>query len=172
MNGQRRYAARAKTWGLGETSKGTEQIAVEFEILTEEAEFNHITWFGYFSDKTFERTIESLRHCGWTGHDLTDLTGLDANEVELVIEDEDDEDGNPRARVRWVNRKGGLALKAPLTGDKAKTFAASMRDKIKALDASAGRPTQAKPVATAKRPPVGAHGIQTPPPLTDDDLLI
>jgi hypothetical protein len=171
MNGQRRYAARAKTWGLGETSKGTEQIAVEFEILTEEAEFNHITWFGYFSDKTFERTIESLRHCGWTGHDLTDLTGLDANEVELVIEDEDDEDGNPRARVRWVNRKGGLALKAPLTGDKAKTFAASMRDKIKALDASAGRPTQAKPVATAKRPPVGAHGIQTPP-LTDDDLLI
>lgn len=168
MNGQRRYEARARTWGLGETSKGTEQVAVEFQILTEGAEFNHITWFGYFTDKTYERTVESLRHCGWTGHDLTDLTGLDANEVELVIEDEDDEDGNPRARVRWVNRKGGLALKAPLTGDKAKSFAASMRDKIKALDASAGRPTQ---TATAKRPPVGAHGLPpAPPPLSDDDL--
>lgn len=176
MNGQankRYYAAKAIEWGLGETSKGTEQVAVRFEILTENAEFNHITWYGYFSDKTVDRTIESLRICGWEGDDLTNLTGLDKNEVELVIGDEEDEDGNMRARVRWVNRPSGLALKAPLAGDKAKAFAASMRDKIRAIDAANGTPRKSPPKQAPKgngSPPPNIGSNFGPPPLTDDDI--
>jgi hypothetical protein len=166
MGLQRRYAAKARTWGLGETDTGKEQVAIEFEILTAEAEFNHITWFGYFTEKTFDRTIESLRICGWEGNDLSDLQGLDKNEVELVIEDEEYK-GNLIAKVKWVNRPGGLALKAPLTGDKAKSFAAAMRDRIKALDAAGGFKAKA-PRPSGPPPPVGSNG--GPPPLTDDDI--
>lgn len=173
MGAQRRYRARAKTWGLGETDKGTEQVAVEFEILTENAEMNHIVWYGYFSEKTWERTVESLRACGWEGADLTDLQGLEKNEVELVIEDEE-YNGNPVAKVRWVNRPGGLALKAPLTGERARSFAATMREQIKAMDAAGGRKPAPKAAAKPKQAPQMdekhfAFGAEAPAH-TDDDI--
>lgn len=162
---QRIYRAKAVEWALAETSKGSEQIAVRFEITTPESEFNHITWYGYFTDKTFERTIESLRFCGWVDYDVSDIKGLDKNEVDLVIEDEENEQGAIHPKVRWVNRAGGLAIKAPLSGEKAKSFAASMRDKIKAMDAAAG--TKPRPLA-GQPPNIGAQ--DGPPPLTDKDL--
>lgn len=169
---QRRYRARATLWDLGETSTGKEQVAVEFVILTEGADVERITWFGYFTEDTVDRTIESLRICGWTGTDLAELQGLEANEVELVIED-DTYEGKTRAKVRWVNKPGGLALKAPLSGERKKAFAATMRDRVKAFDASAGAP---KPKATtaprngAGRPPPHIGEAGGPPPMSDDDI--
>jgi hypothetical protein len=188
-NNQRYYAARATLWDLGETSTGKEQVAVEFIIMTPDADLRRVTWFGYFTDDTIDRTIESLRIMGWTGNDLSDLQGLDANEVELVVEDETYE-GKTRAKVRWVNRPGGLALKAPLSVDRKKAFAASMRDRIKTFDATAGtpKPKSDKPrPATRGNPPPGGYGGLTPgqlgganppgigeadgpPPMSDDDI--
>lgn len=145
---KRVYRAKAKSWGLGETKSGAEQVAVEFSILTEGAAETSLTWHGYFSEKTFDRTIQSLRYCGWSGDDMTNLEGLDANEVDIVVEDEEYE-GKTFAKVQWVNKPGGLQLKAPMAEEKAKAFAASMRDKIRALDAATGtKPNGAK--ATAK----------------------
>lgn len=169
---QRRYLAKATEWALGETDKGNEQIAVNFDILTPDAEVSTIVWYGYFTDKTWERTVESLRHMGWTGTDLADVNGLDANEVELVVEDETYE-GKTFPRVRWVNKPGGggIALKAPLTGDRAKSFAAQMKDKIKALDASGPKKTApAAPRARSSAPPPSHIGDNGAPPLTDDDI--
>lgn len=170
---KRTYRAKAALWDLGETGSGAEQVAVEFIILTEGADIDRITWFGYFTDKTWERTIESLRYMGWKGQDLSQLDGLDANEVDLVIDDETYE-GKTRAKVQWVNRVGGLALKAPLSGDKRKAFAASMRDKIKTFDAASGQP-KAK-ASSASRPagqrPTMAQRAEDfgPPPINDDDI--
>jgi hypothetical protein len=162
---QRKYLARAKDWALSETSKGDAQIVVYFEISTPEAEMAAITWYGYFSEKAWERTVESLRHCGWQGADLTDLSGLGDKEVELVIEDEE-YDGKVRPKVRWINKPGAMSIKAPLAGDRAKAFAAQMKDRIKALDAAAGKP-KAQP-KRAPAPHIGANG--GPPPLSDDDI--
>lgn len=159
---KRIFAAKAKSWGLGEAGTGKEQVAVEFETLTEGADVKSITWFGYFTENTWERTIESLRYCGWKGEDLSDLSGLDANEVDLVIEDEEYQ-GNTYAKVQWVNRRGGLALKAPLTVERAKSFAASMKDKIKALEASKGQkkaPNGAR--AQAPSPEQASGGFDVP----------
>lgn len=174
-NNTRRYIARAEQWGIGETDSGKPQVAVGFQILTEGADPGYITWHGYFTEKTADRTIESLRLCGWQGDDLTELTdsnpaaNLSANEVELVIEDETYE-GKTRAKVQWVNRPGGaLALKAPLVGDKLKAFAAEMRQNIRAFDAAKGvkRPA-ARPQSSTPPPP---HiGDDAAPPLTDDDI--
>lgn len=162
MSNKRVYRARAAQWALGESKSGKEQVVVYFNVLTEGAAEPAITWYGYFTEATADRTLESLRNCGWAGDDLTDLTGLDANEVDLVVEDEEYE-GKVNAKVRWVNKPGAFALKAPLAADKAKAFAASMRDRIRALDASNGVRKTTAPTVKPKGPP-------EPPALTDADL--
>jgi hypothetical protein len=125
-----KYKARATMGTLGKADTGTHQVLVDFEITDGQHKGQHIAWFGSFTDKTMDRTIESLRHCGWVGDDLDRLEGIDANEVELVIEQEEYE-GKPRARVRWVNRIGsGATLKHPLTPAEARSFAQSMRGAV------------------------------------------
>jgi hypothetical protein len=122
---------------LGYTSKGTESVGVEF-VLKESGQ--RVSWYGYFSEKTTERTIEALRFCGWTGQDLSDLSeiGQDQNvEVNLVIEQEEYE-GKVRAKVQWVNRAGGLAMASPLDANQAKSFAQRMKGAVLAFDQKTG----------------------------------
>ena len=126
------YAARAVSAGLGETRAGKPQIAVEFDTGVD----GRITWFGYFTDKSQERTLQSLRYCGWDGSDLTDMSGIDSNDVELVIEHETYE-GKTRARVQWVNKIGGIGLKSKMAPDKAAAFAAQTKGAILAYDQKA-----------------------------------
>ena len=108
------YPARAREWGLGVSKTGTEQVGVMFEILSGEYAGKRRTWYGFFTDKTVDRTLESLEHCGWNGESIKDLSGLDRNEVSIVVDHEEDQDGNLRERIRWVNSQGGLALKDKL----------------------------------------------------------
>jgi hypothetical protein len=165
LNGK--YRARAVESGLGKASTGTEQVAVKFQLLDENLS---IVWYGYFSDKTYERTVESLRSCGWKGSDPTELdnfatSGLGAEEVELVIEQETsiDQSGGQgtRARVRWVNKPGagGIGLKAKMEPDEAKSFAARMKAKILAMEQ--GKPKASPPRSPSRQP--------EPPPHTDSD---
>lgn len=121
------HRARALDGVLGYTLNGNEQIAVLFQLLDGELQGQRITWYGYFTEKTTERTFESLEHCGWEGDDLSDLTGIDRNEVTLVVEHETGEDGVRRARVRWVNSSGGIAMKDRMEPGDAKAFASRMR---------------------------------------------
>lgn len=154
------YRARAVKGGLGETAGGQEQVAVEFELLDEGFQNQGITWFGYFTEKSFEITMKALRACGWQGDNINDLVGLTSNTVELVIEKETYE-GKTRSKVKWVNPEGGggLALKAPLDPVRATRFAASMRGKIAAFDQTGGQ----------KKSRTGAQSPE-PPTHTDSDI--
>jgi hypothetical protein len=149
-------------------------VAVRFAILDDGYEEEEITWFGSFSKnrgkgtKTpFERTVESLRICGWRGDDLSDLTGITENEVSLVIE-HDEYNGKVSAKVKWVNASCGLALKAPMTPESAKAFAAKMKGEVIAASRSIGKPT-----SSAAHP--NAPGSNYGPPSSripgEDDLL-
>lgn len=170
---KRFYDAKAREWGLGEAGSGTPQVAVFFEILTPDATHQGLTWYGSLTDNAFERTIESLRHCGWKGTDLEEIAAgkgdLNANVVSLTVEDEEYPAGSGqwRTKVQWVNRRGGLAIKAPLAGDKLRAFSAQMKGKIAALDAAKGtRPAAASKPANGGPP----TGQPEPPPITDDQL--
>jgi hypothetical protein len=162
-----RYRARGVTAALGRTSTGKEQVAVEFELL--DAEGNpgpHITWFGYFTDATYERTIEALRHCGWEGDDLANLSGVDANEVSLVIKAEE-YNGKWTPKVQFVNAPGGggLALREQLSAEEARAFAAGMKGRILALKQGGPR----KPTPGSAKARVGGYTPE-PPPHGDDDM--
>ena len=120
-----KYRARVHKAELGYTQGGREQIGVSFALLDHDGQF--ITWYGYFTDKTVERTMESLRHCGWKSDDLSDLEGISDNEVEIVVDHDTDERGK-RAVVRWVNRLGaGVAIKNVMSDDQKKAFAKKMK---------------------------------------------
>lgn len=120
------YRAQALDGHLGYTSKGNEQVVVKF-VVTEGAQKDQtVTWFGFFSDACFDRTVQSLRHCGWKGDDLSDLTGIDANDVDLVVE-HNEYKGKITPTVRWVNQAGGGAGMSPT---QAKDFAESVKSRI------------------------------------------
>ena len=142
------YRARAVEGALGYTSNNTEQVAVDFAITEEGHENQRITWYGFFTEKTVETTLKSLRAMGWAGDDLSDLSGIDANEVYLDIQHEEDQEGNLRARVRWVNATaGGLALKTRMDEGAAKAFAERMKGHVLAQK---NRPNGSPAAASAK----------------------
>jgi len=166
----KRYVrSKAKSWALGESSTGKEQVAVSFPIPDGNGGERHLAWYGYFTEATAERTIESLRHMGFEGDDLTRLEGLDKHEVELVIEDEEYE-GKVHEKIQWINRAGGALVKTPLEGEKLGSFAAQMKAKFRAFDANNGKRVNGKPGTTPKSAGGSAPMSPEPPPLTDADL--
>lgn len=137
------------TAALGEAKTGTVCVGVEFEFTGSDGQNHRLPWYGYFTEKTEERTIESLRFCGWTGNDLADLSEIGQRDVKVSIVVENEEyEGKTRPKVQWVNRSGGLNLSNPLDETKRKAFAARMKGKILEFDQRKGAP--AKPVSGQK----------------------
>ncbi len=123
------YTAKAMQWDLGSTKDGKEQIAVQFEITEGEFAGHCLTWYGYFTEKTTARTLESLRYCGWSNDDISQMEGMGDYLVQIVVEAEMYE-GKMRDRIRWVNRLGGggpIKLEKPMDMGQKRMFAAKMR---------------------------------------------
>jgi hypothetical protein len=141
------YVAIARTHQWGETKAGTRQIALEFEIVEGDFANRTVPWFGYFSDKTWERTCESLRYCGWKGDDLADLGALDY-QVQIVVE-HNEYDGKCFPRVAWVNRLGSghIKLQKPLPQEELRRFAARMRSRAAGI-----KEVEGLPVDSSNRP--------------------
>jgi hypothetical protein len=103
------HRARAGEVALGVKKSGKEHVAVMFTITQGDAKGRTISWDGYFSDGAVVRTLESLRHCGWTGETLGDLSGIGDVEVDLVIDDEE-YNGKTYDRVKWINKPQQLFI--------------------------------------------------------------
>ena len=99
------HHARALDAAFGVARTGTKQVAVTFEITDGECAGERVTWYGFFTEKTAERTIAALRTCGCTfpNSDVTNLEGLAKNLVALKCVEELDGDGNPIVRAAFVN---------------------------------------------------------------------
>jgi hypothetical protein len=50
-------------WGLSNTN--TEQVGMRVEILDGEFAGQALTWYGYFTDASEQRTLEQLEIAGW-----------------------------------------------------------------------------------------------------------
>jgi hypothetical protein len=162
MLDQGTYRGRPVRAALGMTGTGKEQIGVLFEFV--EPVGHRMTWYGFFTDDTWDRTIEALRACGWRGDDLTDFVegqqlpaGFD-QEVELVVKHEVYQ-GKTTARIAFVNSGGGLAMKETLTQDQAKAFAARMQRRIATLGGTPRRePAKGTKPAPARTAPLADDG--------------
>lgn len=136
-----KYRARAVSGDWGYTGNGNEQVAVLFQLADTGEK---ITWYGFMTDKTADRTIESLLSCGVT--DLQSLSGIDANEVELDIA-HDTYNGNTKAKVNWVNRlgSGGVAMKSRMGDTDKARFAARFQGQFLKKKAEQGGTNDSTP---------------------------
>lgn len=155
-------------------NKGTPYLEFYLAVIGGEHEGALVRWTGYFTENTSERSIQALQTCGWQGEDLSEfsdgaLHGLDAKEVEIVVEIEtyQSAEGEDRhaPRVAWINRPGGfLNTESAMNDDAAKAFGASMRglvltmkkknpvkDTGTAFPHGANAPTQAAGNATGQK---------------------
>lgn len=154
--------ARGHQWGTAKT--GTEQIAISFELLGGPAAGRQLTWYGYFTEATWERTMQSLRYAGWKGGDLADLGSLD-QKVNVVIAHEADQEGRMRARIQWVNGYGAssIRLSNPMNEAQLRTFAARMKRRVEKVPEVDG---ERAPEESVPPPGMGAGG-EEPPPIDD-----
>lgn len=155
------YTARATEAAYGQTSKGTDQVAVDFQITSSQNpqyEGAHITWYGYLSAAAAERTLEAIIACGCTNLDT--LEGITTNEVQLVIQHEPDLESRLRARVAFVNKLGGIAMKSRMNEGESRAVAAKWKGKFEAL--RKGQPTSS-PNSSAPRRQMQASGFKGSP---------
>lgn len=139
------WKARGCDAALGHTGGGKPQLGIDLMILEGPGTGRHVTWYGYFTEASFDRTIESLYLLGWKGPDLADLRGIDANEVTVVIAHEPDEQGVVRVKANWINGLGGVVMKDRMDVGQAASFAQQMKGRILALQGSQSkRPTAAQ----------------------------
>ncbi len=124
-----KYIAQPTEAALGYTNGGKEQVAVGFEIVEGPHAGHQMTWYGYFTHKTEERTLEALEACGWDGVDIADLSSVGRKRVQLVVEHERDEkSGDFNARIRWVNALG-IAMKNRMNDQQRSDFAARINNR-------------------------------------------
>ena len=157
--GKYRARAQADSVQFGESKNGKEQIAITFDLLDGEndAPTGHtITWFGFFTEKTEARTVESVGHCGWdmaTGP--TNAHRVADNVVELVIEDEEYE-GKVRTKVQWINRIGAkFAFERPM--DQSQKGSLFARIKARAQSKPSAVPAAAPRRPAPQRPAVNGE---------------
>jgi len=140
------YRARATGACVLGTSanKGTPFLEFYLKVLEGEHAGALVRWTGYFTENTSERTIQALLLCGWHGEDPSEfgdgtLHGLDANDVDIVVEIEEyEKDGETKhaARVQWINRPGGyLNVENAMNTEAAKGFGERMRGLVVAMRA-------------------------------------
>lgn len=130
------YAARPVSWQLGTTKEGKPQVEVAF-VITQACEHTGepISWFGFFTDKTFETTVKALQLMGFDSDDLSTINEVGPQDVEVSLKIQHEQyEGKTQARVRWVNDPnfGGLVSKRMDEAD-AKAFAKNMRAQMAAL---------------------------------------
>ncbi len=163
------------------SSKDTKQVLVYFEVLDGQWAGTVVPWFGFFTEKTWKRTVESLKYCGLRGDNLAAVNDQDLDQkVQIVVEhnewENDEGELKTNARVAWVNRlnAGAIKLKKPMGQDELRQFAAQMKSRLSTVKDEVGE--RHVPTNGASEKPSGfEHGAppygreeNAPPPVEDD----
>lgn len=163
-----RHAAIPRSFQFGYAGEDDKpQAVIGFEIVGDNDPYAGwtITAFCFLHDKSWERSIESLRHMGWTGDNLEELPALCAAgqlvEVEIVVEHETFQ-GEVSAKVKWINKAGGgmVKLKKPMEGTELSRFAQQMRGKIRTVSANGSRPSAGNGGSRPQQPHPNAPGAE------------
>jgi hypothetical protein len=139
-------------WGRSK-EKGTLQVVVGFEILRGPHAGETISWIGYMTDKTSERTLKALRTCGFTGDDIDAFHAQrPENEVSIVVEHET-YDGKARAKVQWINPPGGNVLVTPpLEASEMRKLSAQLKATLKGYPSITTKKAEREPPSADTAP--------------------
>lgn len=169
-----KYAATVTSSALGFASTGKDQLAIGLDVHLVDPDTGlqcslPMTWYGFFTEASINITDKALAALGFDAaqRSICELSPEDETQTPLagvqcqvVIDIEDDQEGNPRPRVKFINRaSGGLALKERMEQSQARAFGEQMR---KRLIASRG-PGQAPAPASGGSRPAAPAGRGAPP---------
>lgn len=115
----------------GQTSNGNDQIVIDLDLLDIGEK---VSTFLVFTDAAAQYSLDRLRACGWTGDDLANLTGIDANEVDVQVKYEEYK-GEQKMKVQILTGGGAVKLKDQLDDKGKKAFAAKYRDLARSVAA-------------------------------------
>ena len=158
-------------WGPG-TDKSPFTAAVNFEVISGPHSGQKITAFLYFGDTvsksgktTAERSLESLRACGFTGDDIDKFADQTPDiEVEIVVQHEEYK-GKMRAKVAWINAASrGFTFDKPLESTSLRKFSAQLKSTLKSIPAVNGKKAERQPATAAPAGDEWSGNDQLPPP--------
>lgn len=158
-----KHPARVVDAALAKTGGGSEQVAVGFEITDGPDAGSSITWYGSLSStviqsgnraggKVYEITFDNLQNCGWdmeSFHPESLQTCVGTN-VQIVVAHEE-YNGNVNARVKFINKPGGLAIKERASADEASALTNKFKANLLKRKQNAP-PRQARPQQSAGAP--------------------
>ena len=110
-----------------------------------------------FAGKAPEYSMKKLRMLGWTGDDVTELTGIGANEVDVRVYEET-YDGKTQLKCEIVYGGGAFKFKSQLDDRGKKAFAAQLRGLAKSIPAAPGSGTTARSSNGHARKATGTSG--------------
>lgn len=143
------YIVRPLRCTVTTTKAGDPQVAVELAHAEDGPhKGTEDVWFGSLKDEDkAAKTAATLRECGWTGEDIFAVTFPETARMRAVYQDDQDQNGNPVVRLRWLNAlsRGYRELPADRHDEVRKRVAAALR----VSDANQGRvPQSATPRPT------------------------
>lgn len=147
--------ALAGTQEFGNGQNG-EQVGLRCQLIGGDFDGETVTWYGHFTPRAEERTIEQLQIAGWTGDDFINLPGVGDTEFELVVEEYEGENGS-WFKGTFINRMG-VAMKNVMSADEKQAFARRMNARMK----SSGGPRPQQNQRT------NGGGQRPPPPRRDE----
>lgn len=136
--GQYKGRAIAGSEQYGKTTNGNDQIVLELDL----GGGTSVSTFLYFTDAAAQYAIKRLRACGWTGDDLSNLVGIDANEVDVSVKYEE-YNGEQKMKVDIITG-GTVTLDKPLDDKEKRAFAARFKGLAAASRPAANGGQQAK----------------------------
>lgn len=104
-----RYTAKVVDHGVTETKGGLPQATVRFSFETPDGP-RELTWFGSFKELAVEHTIKALVACGLRGNNPGGDLEI-GKEVSIVVAIDQNQNGDDRNVIQWVNPLGGILNK-------------------------------------------------------------
>jgi len=153
---------------FGKAKTGTNQCLILFEVTDGDHAGAVLPWFGSFSGNSWERTVESLRYCGFQGDDIMAINSQRLDRPVSIKVEHHEYAGRIYARVAFVNQAGGSAkLSHTLSATEMRAFAAHLKQRLGQLGQ--------RPPAPARQPPSeqlrdAMNAAYAAPPPEDDDL--
>jgi len=158
-------------WGFAGT--GAQQVGLRLQAIGGDLDGQFFTWYGYFTERSEDRTLEQLQIAGWDGNDIINLPGIGSTEFDLQLEEqEDEESGQTFLKPTFINRIG-VAMKNVMNPMEKAAFAARMRAKTGAASPRSPAPGSAGARSQHRAAPRAASGgggwdTSAPPPGDDD----
>lgn len=129
---------------FGESSTGSEQVAIDFELVDGGHVVTSVLAFG---GKAAAISLGRLRACGWAGG--ATLAGISKNEVTLQAKYEE---WNGETKLKWEIKDGGggrFSFKEKLDEGRKASFMSKLNALAEGLDAQANAPADKKGYPTS-----------------------